>query len=437
MIADAKLFDEHARIYRSGADAVVGDTLLDPGSPRGFLSDSIRAWIDAARIDAPLTAFDIWAGQLSVRRSVFEELGGFDDAFTSDGAFANEDADFGVGLLQRFNVRHNPAAISRQRYVVGPQELMKRASLWGSGDIRFVSKHPQLTRDLFEARGIKHRRTRFLYRPLASIPFVPAILSVLGVGVAKVALKTPVRSSRLLARFFDVTRSVAYWADLRRRGWFPTSERLLVLCYHSIDRPAGSHPDRFTVSRADFEMHLDGLSARGFTFVTPEAFAAYLLNDAPMPKRAVLLTFDDGYADLLETARSVLQPRGIRALAFVLTNQRSDHNDWDTSVGAPTRRLLTPQEMLQLANLGSRSPRMVAPIARCPGSTSDESRQEVEGSIADLESLGLKPRFFAYPFGEVSSESIDAAREGGFVAAFGIDARWVSRESPRFNVPGS
>src|SRR3982751_1065025 len=59
MIADAKLFEEHDRIYRTGADAVVGDTLLDPDSPPGFLSDSIGAWIDASRVNAPLTAFDI------------------------------------------------------------------------------------------------------------------------------------------------------------------------------------------------------------------------------------------------------------------------------------------------------------------------------------------------------------------------------------------
>ena len=55
--------------------------------------------------------------------------------------------------------------------------------------------------------------------------------------------------------------------------------------------------------------------------------------------------------------------------------------------------------------------------------------------MADLEALGLKPRFFAYPFGEVSGDSLDAVREGGFVAAFGIEARWISRDSPRFDLP--
>jgi len=312
---------------------------------------------------------------------------------------------------------------------------MDRASLWASGDIRFVSKHPQLTRDLFIARGAKQRRTRFLYRPLASLPLVPTVLSTLGVWVAKVALETPLRSSRVLARFFDVTRSVAYWADLRRRGWFPASERLLVLCYHSIDRPSGGHADRFTVSKDSLERQLDGLSARGFTFVTPETFAAYLLHDAPMPRRAALLTFDDGYADLLAVARDVLRARGISALAFVLTKPDSDSNDWDASAGTPKRRLMTAPEIAELAELGVEIAAHGRTHREMPRLSPSGKKEEVEGPIADLAVLGLKPRFFAYPFGEVSADSMDAARDGGFVAAFGIEARWVTRNSPRYDLP--
>lgn len=436
MIGDPKLLDEHARTYGSGADAVVGDTLLDPGSPQNFLSDSIRAWIDDSRIGAPLTAFDIWSGQLSVRRSVFDELGGFDEFFTSDGAFANEDADFGVELLSRFNVRHNPAAISRQRYVVGPKELMDRAPLWASGDIRFVSKHPQLTRELFVARGSTRRRTRYLYGPLSRVPLVPSILSAVGVWVADIALKTPLRSNRTLARFFDAARSVAYWRDLRTRGWFPTSERALVLCYHSIDGNSSTGlNDRFNVSPKTFEKQIDDLAARGFNFITPRTFAAYLLHEAPLPRRAVLLTFDDGFADLMAIARNLLQPRGIEALAFVLSKPISDRNDWDASAGIPQRRLLSPAEFEGLAQLGIELASHGRSHRELPSLPVNEMRTEIQGSMTDLAALELKPRFFAYPFGEVSADSMNAVRDNAFIGAFGVEPRWVTRGSSRFNLP--
>lgn len=437
MISDPNLLVEHARTYQSGADAVIGDTLLDAGSPPGFLSESIRAWIDASRVGGALSPFDVWAGQLSVRRLVFEELGGFDETFTSDGAFANEDADFGVELLARYRVQHNPAAVSRQRYVVGPRELMGRAPLWASGDLRFVQKHPHLTRELFVARGSARRLTRFVYKPLTFVPFVPSLLARLGVLVADLGLKSRFRSSRTLARFFSVTRSVAYWRDMKSRGWFPTSERLLVLCYHAIqDQPKSSVHNRFTVTREALQQQLDSLSKRGFTFVGPNALAAYLRDDAPMPRRAVLLTFDDGYSDFPTIAREVLKPRGIEALAFPVTGSASGTNDWDRPQNAGAMRLLHSDELRTLPSLGVELGCHSRTHPEMPRLSDDARRGEIVGSRADLTSLGLgEPRFFAYPFGELDDASIDAVRKAGFLAAFGIEARWLTRKSDPFNLP--
>ena len=79
--------------------------------------------------DAPATAFDIFTGQLSVRRSAFEHLGGFDESFTTGGGYGNEDLDFGVKLVEAFKVRHNADAVTRQLSRVQPRQFMRRARL--------------------------------------------------------------------------------------------------------------------------------------------------------------------------------------------------------------------------------------------------------------------------------------------------------------------
>jgi glycosyltransferase involved in cell wall biosynthesis/peptidoglycan/xylan/chitin deacetylase (PgdA/CDA1 family) len=437
MIVDPKLVKEHARLHREGADAVVGDTPIDPDSPAGFLPESVARWIASTSVKSPLSPFDVFSGQLSVRRSVFEALGGFDTAFTAAAAFGNEDADFGVRLLARHDVRHNPAAISRQYYMVTPRQFMERAPRAVAADVHFVRKHPQLARELFERKGFSRPLTRFVYRPLARVPLLPGLITQLAVWVADFALKSAFRSSRMVAQFFSGARSLAYWSALRASGWVPFSDRLLVLCYHAIeDQSDDPVLAPYGVPPGQFAEQLDALTSRGFSFVSPAQLGAFLASNAPLPRRPVLLTFDDGYADLVGVARDVLRPRGIEALAFVVTAFESSTNEWDQAYGAETINLLSAEERIELASMGveigshSRTHREM-PLLEGP-----EQTDEAASSADDLVASGLpRPRFFAYPFGFSDEGSKDAVRKAGYSAAFGCRSDWVKRGSDPFELP--
>ncbi len=437
MLCQPDLVREHARLHRDGADAVIGDTPIDPNSPPGFLPESVARWIASTRVSSPLSPFDVFTGQLSIRRSVFETLGGFDTTFTSAGAFGNEDADLGVRLLADYDVRHNPAAICRQHYVVSPTEYMDRARGAVAADLNLIRKHPHLSRELLEAKGRSRPVTRYIYRPLTRLRPVPRMLAKAATIAANTAMSTPLRSNRLLARFFSGARSLSYWSELRSKGWFPGSERLLVLCYHAIQdqaadpvlAPYGVPPERFTE-------HLNSLTARGFNFVGPDALASLLSTGAPLPTRAVLLTFDDCYSDLLTIAREVLQPRGIEALAFAVTSMDTNTNEWDQPEGARRLELLGAAQLQELTRLGveigshSRTHRDMRVLLE------SDRADEAARSADDLELKGLpRPRFFAYPYGARDSATKQAVREAGFVAAFGLTRARVSAKSDPFDLP--
>jgi glycosyltransferase involved in cell wall biosynthesis/peptidoglycan/xylan/chitin deacetylase (PgdA/CDA1 family) len=437
MIADPTLLDEHARLHRAGADAVIGDTPIHPDSPQSFLPQSVARWIASTSVKSPLSPFDVFSGQLSVRRSVFEQLGGFDTAFTSAAAFGNEDADFGVRLLARHDVRHNPAAISHQLYLVTPRQFMARARRAVAADLHFVRKHPEFARGLFERKGYSRPLTRFVYRPLARLPLLPELVARLAVGVAEFALKTPFRSSRAVARFFSGARSLAYWSALRANGWLPFSDRLLVLCYHAIEdqsddpvlAPYGVPPTLF----AD---QLDALTRRGFSFITPDQLAAYLASHAPLPRRSALITFDDGYESLRDLARDVLQPRGIPALTFAVTGMASATNEWDQAYGSGQVKLLAPDQLRDLATLGVEVGSHSRSHLEMPLLDTSKQLEEAAGSADDLAALGLpRPRFFAYPFTFADDASEAAVRKAGYCAAFGGRVGWIKQGSDPFALP--
>ena len=437
MISEPDVLEQHARMYRDGADAVIGDMPLDADSAPGFLSDSIRRWIESEPIRSPLTPWDIYTGQLSVRRAVFEEVGGFDESYTSGDAFANEDADLGVRLLERFDVRHNPEAITRQRYVVTPREYMTRAPRAVAGELHFLTKHPQFSRELFDARGMGTRLGRLAYLPLSRVPLVAKLVTWSALWAAELGLKTPLRSNRLLARYFSGSRSVAFWAAMRAQRQLPGTERLLVLCYHAIQDFSGDPVlAPYGVAPEQFAEQLDMLKASGFTFVSGDTVANFLNHGAPLPRRPVLLTFDDCYEELLETARSVLQPRGIPALAFAVTAMKSDTNEWDQVYGARRVKLLTGAQMRELASLGVEIGSHSRSHREMPLLTESDQEAEAAGSSDDLESIGLpRPRFFAYPFGAADAKGRRAVQEAGYTAAFGCHAEWIRSGHDRFNLP--
>ncbi len=103
---------------------MIGETPTHPNSAPGFLSDSVRRWIENEQVRSPISHWDVFGGQISVRMSAFQAIGAFDEDYTSGAAFSNEDADLGVKLLSRFEVRHNPSAITRQKYFVTPRQSM-------------------------------------------------------------------------------------------------------------------------------------------------------------------------------------------------------------------------------------------------------------------------------------------------------------------------
>jgi peptidoglycan/xylan/chitin deacetylase (PgdA/CDA1 family) len=87
------------------------------------------------------------------------------------------------------------------------------------------------------------------------------------------------------------------------RRWRP-NRHLAILRYHAVCGPEGyTYADpHLCVSPSAFERHVAYLAAHYHVLPLPEAVAR-IRERRPLPANAVVLTFDDGYADNLEAAR--------------------------------------------------------------------------------------------------------------------------------------
>jgi peptidoglycan/xylan/chitin deacetylase (PgdA/CDA1 family)/GT2 family glycosyltransferase len=441
MTADSRLLAEHDRSQRGGAEVVLGHMPLHPDSPSGFLSVGVEQWTEDRRRrleqpGAPLTLHDLLTGQLSVSRAAFEQIGGFDLRFTHAGTFGNEDVDLGYRLLQSgFHCAFNPAAVSWQHYVVAPADILRRYRDVGCADVAFARKHPEGGVELFPLNS-GGRFSRWVLRPLAAVrpagTFPLEIARWLAATLARRAPHAPIAQ-----RVFAYACSSQYWRGVYDAGGIPSHAGLRVLAYHAIADLTGMPVlEPYGVPPQEFARQLDRLQRLGFHFVTAEEALRSLEGLGGLPRRAVLLTFDDCYEDLLHAALPVLEQRGIPAVAFAVSGQLGGSNAWDQAIGAPMLPLLDGKGLQELARRGVEIGAHSRSHVALPPLSDSELHKEIAGSVADLKAAGLlPPRLFCYPYGEYDERVLAATARAGLRAAFTVEPGRTGRRSALHRLP--
>ena len=197
----------------------------------------------------------------------------------------------------------------------------------------------------------------------------------------------------------------------------------LVLMYHRVCADHAARRSEFVVSASTFRRQLRWLHDRGYW--TPRLSDVLRAGGrAPRrPGRPVLLTFDDGYADVLAHAVPALAEVGFVASLFPVLDPALRTNAWDEDPalrGAPllSARALREVEAAGL-ELGSHGLRHRW-LTRCGDA---ELQDELVRSRALLASIAARPLpVLAYPYGDVDARVKRAARDAGYEAALAVNA---------------
>lgn len=161
-----------------------------------------------------------------------------------------------------------------------------------------------------------------------------------------------------------------------------SGQRLSVLTFHRVHaRPDPLFPGEPDADRFDQLMRLVARSFR----VLSLARAAEHLNQASLPARSLVLTFDDGYADNVDVALPILQRHGLTASFFVSTGFLDGGRMWNDSVIECLRA--STRSSLDLTELGV--------AATLPLQTLEQRQQAVQQLLPQIKYLNLEQRELA------------------------------------------
>lgn len=102
-------------------------------------------------------------------------------------------------------------------------------------------------------------------------------------------------------------------------------DHVAVLMYHHLtETPLMLYPGVLPAAQFDEQMQL--LKQEGFHVITMKQYREFMLDRAPVPDNAVLLTFDDGYESFYKLAFPILQKYSYTAVNFIIVSDVDNTN---------------------------------------------------------------------------------------------------------------
>lgn len=208
------------------------------------------------------------------------------------------------------------------------------------------------------------------------------------------------------------------------------ARELSILAYHSFS----NRPGPASISPAAFTEHLNNLAALNYRTIPLAALTAWLRDGVELPERAILLTFDDGYADFASAAFPELQRRGLGSTVFIPAGKIGGFNDWDARAPGGDK-LLSADAISRLARAGvefgahgmshTDLTRLPVEVARDEVVTSKRILEEISGR--DVEA-------FAPPYGR-SDPRLRATIERCYTVSAGTVLDRVRSGADVFDLP--
>jgi peptidoglycan/xylan/chitin deacetylase (PgdA/CDA1 family) len=187
--------------------------------------------------------------------------------------------------------------------------------------------------------------------------------------------------------------------------------------YHKVDRilPGTRYPGNHVLPEA-FDEQLAELRRWNYQSITLEQWIAYKEKRAGLPRRPIIITFDDGYRSTYHTAWPILRRYGFSATVFLVASLIGKTNAWD--VDERQEPLLNESEIREMQSgaitFGSHTQSHRA-LTRIP---LEEAARELADSRKILESLLDRPvTALCYPFAKQNRTIRGLARKAGYNAA--------------------
>jgi poly-beta-1,6-N-acetyl-D-glucosamine N-deacetylase len=261
------------------------------------------------------------------------------------------------------------------------------------------------------------------------------ILSSMLAGIFNVLLVSPsIASGSDATPVADATSTTKEQSGSNIDSSVSTTPNAAILLYHHV---SSSTPASTSISPEAFKSHMEYLDAH-HTVVSLQDVVSAIQHNTTLPENAVAITFDDGYANILDNAHPILADLGFPYTVFI--------NPDEIGVGP---KQLTWEQVIAMHNDGvAFANHTLDHLHMLNGEQAMGERawlekvwQNVESAEKKIEDkLDISLKYLAYPFGEYNTALANKLKAEGYIG-FGQHSGAVGPSSdmqalPRFPAAG-
>ena len=261
------------------------------------------------------------------------------------------------------------------------------------------------------------------------------ILSSMLAGIFNVLLVSPsIASSSDANPVADATSTTKEQSGSNIDSSVSTTPNAAILLYHHV---SSSTPASTSISPEAFKSHMEYLDAH-HTVVSLQDVVSAIQHNSTLPENAVAITFDDGYANILDNAHPILADLGFPYTVFI--------NPDEIGVGP---KQLTWEQVIAMHNDGvvfanhtlDHLHMLNGEQAMGERAWLEKVWQNVESAEKKIEDkLDISLKYLAYPFGEYNTALANKLKAEGYIG-FGQHSGAVGPSSdmqalPRFPAAG-
>lgn len=242
------------------------------------------------------------------------------------------------------------------------------------------------------------------------------LLGISGCVGEKLAIKTQENPLPLT----ESSQESSTKTDVAEPSSVQEAQAVPILYYHSVMLEEGNE---LRMPPQQFEAQMAYLKKNGYQSISLEHLYQATYNGVALPENPVVITLDDGYVDNYTTAFPIVTKFGFTATIFMVTNYINEEG------------FLSWQQLKELVANGWEIEGHTANHPYLTKMDPSTVLSELRSSKELLEKeLGRPVNFFAYPYGALNTNVVQAVKDTDYLMAVTTERGWAEVKADEWQV---